>query len=106
VAYHGPGHFAQVTGSEGTLVLTGETKLELGKPGGPLEDVSAADDLWERVTPNNMWARSFARLMRDLVRAVQGDESEGTPPTFRDGLVVQRLLDAVRAGGGKLTPLD
>ena len=106
VAHHGPGHFAQVTGSEGTLVLTGETRLELGKPGGPLEDVGAADDLWERVTPNNMWARSFVRLMRDSCRAVQGRGPEGTPASFRDGLAVQRVLDAVRAGGGKLTPLD
>ena len=34
VAHHGPGHFGQVTGSAGTLVLTGETKLELGTAGG------------------------------------------------------------------------
>lgn len=106
VAHHGPGHFTQVTGTDGTLVLTGETKLELGKLAGPLEDVSAADDLGERVTPNNMWTRSFVRLMRDLVRAVQGRGPEGTPASFRDGVAVQRVLDVVRAGGGKLTPLD
>ena len=104
VAHHGPGHFAQVTGSEGTLVVTGETKLELGRPGTPLEDVSVADDLWERIAPNNMWARSFVRLMRDLVRAIQGEAPEGTPPTFRDGYAVQRVLDAVRAGAAR--PLD
>ena len=68
VAHHGPGHLGQVTGSEGTLLLSGETKLELGKPGGPLEDVSAPDDLWEKVKPNNMWARSFVRLMRDVAK--------------------------------------
>jgi len=32
----------QVTGSDGTLLLSGETKLELGKSGGPLEDISDA----------------------------------------------------------------
>ncbi len=104
VAHHGAGHFAQVTGREGTLVLTGETKLEVGKPGGPLEDVSAHDDLWEKVTPNNMWARSFVRLMRDLVGVIQGRPAEGNPGTLRDGWQVQRVLDAVRAGGA--TPLD
>src|SRR2546425_3786975 len=46
VAHHGPGHFAQVTGSDGTLVLSGETKLEMMKPDGPLADASAPDDLW------------------------------------------------------------
>jgi predicted dehydrogenase len=104
VAHHGPGYLAQVTGSEGTLVLTGETRLEIGKPGGPLEDASVPDDLWEKTTPNNMWARSFVRLMRDLVRTAMGDRPEGEPATFADGLAVQRVLDAVRAGAG--TRLD
>jgi predicted dehydrogenase len=102
VAHHGPGHLAQVTGSDGTLVLTGETKLELGKAGGPLEDVSAPDDLWEKTKPNNMWARSFARLLRDMVRVIGagGGLAEGEPASFRDGWQVQRVLDAVRGGRG------
>jgi predicted dehydrogenase len=100
VAHHGPGHLGQVTGSEGTLLLTGETKLELGKAGGPLEDVSAPDDLWERTKPNNMWARSFVRLMRDLVDVLGGKPATGEPATFRDGWQVQRVMDAVRGGRG------
>ena len=100
VAYHGPGHLAQVTGSEGTLVLTGETKLELGRSGGPLEDVSAPDDLWEKAKPNNMWARSFVSLLRDMVRVIGGGAAEGEPATFRDGWQVQRVLDAIRGGRG------
>jgi len=100
VAHHGPGHLAQVTGSEGTLLLTGETKLELGKAGGPLEDVSAPDDLWERTKPNNMWARSFVRLLRDMVGVIGGAVADGEPATFRDGWQVQRVLDAVRGGRG------
>jgi predicted dehydrogenase len=104
VAHHGPGHVGQITGSEGTLLLTGETKLELGKPGGegggPLEDISAPDDLWEKMKPNNMWARSFVRLLRDVVRVVGGAAPDGEPATFRDGWQVQRVLDAVRGGRG------
>jgi predicted dehydrogenase len=100
VAHHGPGHLGQVTGSEGTLLLAGETKLELGKPGGPLEDISAPDDLWEKTKPNNMWARSFVRLLREMVRVLGGGAPEGEPPTFRDGWQVQRVLDAVRNGRG------
>ena len=100
VAHHGSGHLGQITGSEGMLLLTGETKLELGKPGGPLEDVSAPDDLWEKMKPNNMWARSFVRLLRDLVRVLGGAAPDGEPAGFRDGWQVQRVLDAVRGGRG------
>jgi predicted dehydrogenase len=100
VAHHGPGHFAQVTGRKGTVALTGETRLEIGKAGGALEDASVPDELWGQVTPNNMWARSFVRLMRDLVGVLAGRPATGEPATFRDGLAVQRVLDAIRAGGG------
>jgi predicted dehydrogenase len=100
VAHHGPGHLGQVTGSEGTLLLSGETKLELGKSGGPLEDVSAPDDLWEKTKPNNMWARSFIRLLREMVQVIRGGTPQGEPATFRDGWQVQRVLDAIRGGRG------
>lgn len=104
VAHHGAGHLAQITGSEGTLLLTGETRLEIGKAGGPLEDISALDDLIGRTTVNNMWARSFVRLMRDLASTAAGNASMGEPAKFRDGWQIQRVLDAIRAGGA--TPLD
>ena len=100
VASHGPGHFAQITGREGTLVLTGETKLEIGRAGAPLEDASVPDELWDQTTPNNMWARSFVRLMRDLVAELSGHPATGMPATFADGLAVQRVMDAVRAAAG------
>jgi len=104
VAHHGPGHLAQITGAEGSLVLTGEGRLEIGRAGGPLEDISVADDLSGRTTVNNMWARSFVRLVRDLVATIGGGSPAGHPAGFRDGWQVQRVLDALRAGGG--TPLD
>ncbi|HYK81629.1 MAG TPA: Gfo/Idh/MocA family oxidoreductase [Gemmatimonadales bacterium] len=100
VATHGPGHFAQVSGRDGTLVLTGETTLQLGRAGAPLEDISIPDELAAQVTPNTMWARSFVRLLRDLVGVLDGRPAAGEPATFADGLAVQRVMDAVRAGGG------
>jgi predicted dehydrogenase len=100
VAHHGTGHHGQITGSEGTLVLSGETKLELGRAGGPLEDISATDDLWEKIKPNNMWARSFVRLIGEMVQVIRGGTPQGEPATFRDGWQVQRVLDAVRGGRG------
>jgi predicted dehydrogenase len=106
VASHGPGHFAQVTGSDGTMVLSGESTLEIGRAGGggALENISIPDDLWEKTTPNNMWARSFVRLMRDLVGELDGRPRAGEPATFRDGVAVQRVMDAVRACPSR--PLD
>jgi len=100
VAHHGPGHFGQVTGSDGSLLLSGETKLELAKPGGPLENISAPDDLSDKMKPNNMWARSFVRLLREMVHVIEGGTPQGEPATFRDGWQVQRVLDAVRGGRG------
>jgi len=100
VAHHGPGHFGQVTGSDGSLLISGETKLELGKPGGPLENISAPDDLSDKMKPNNMWARSFVRLLREMVHVIEGGTPQGEPATFRDGWQVQRVLDAVRGGRG------
>jgi len=82
------------------LLLSGETKLEFGKSGGPLEDISAPDDLWEKTKPNNMWARSFVRLMREMVHVIRGGVPQGEPATFRDGWEVQRVLDAVRSARG------
>ncbi len=104
VGFHGAGHHAHITGSEGTLVLTGETKLEVGEPGAPLQDISVPDDLAGQLPVNNMWARSFVRLMREVVGKLEGKAAAVTPATFRDGAQVQRVLDAVRQGGA--TPLD
>jgi len=99
VSHYGPGHFAQINGSQGALVITGETKLQLGRGGASPEDVIVTDDLMGRTQPNSMWARGFVRLLRDFARAAQGTPPEGEPATFADGLAVQRVLDAVRAGG-------
>lgn len=99
VAQHGPGHLAQVSGSHGTLLLTGETKLEMTQSGEPLKDVSVPDELWEKMKVNNMWARSFVRLMQDFVCVLDGRPPSGSLATFHDGLAVQRAMDAVRSGG-------
>lgn len=99
VALHGLGHFAQISGSAGSILLTGEAKLEIAKAGEPFEEIAAPDDLWERTKPNTMWARGFVRLMRDFVRATSGAAPDGDPATFQDGWMIQRVLDAVRHGG-------
>jgi predicted dehydrogenase len=104
VAWHGVGHLAQITGSEGTLLLTGERGLEVGRTDGPLEEVSVPDDLVGQPSLKNMWGRSFVRLMRDFVGVLAGRPQTGDPAGFRDGWRVQEVLDAVRRSGN--TSLD
>lgn len=104
VAHHGPGHFSQITGRDGSIVLTGEGRLEIGKSGAPLEDATVPDDLAGKTAVNNMWARSFVRLARDLVATIGGARPEGEPAGLRDGWQIQRVIDAVHVGGD--TPLD
>jgi predicted dehydrogenase len=65
-----------------------------------LEDISAPDDLLGKTKTNNMWARSFVRLLREMVSVIGGGTPQGEPPTFRDGWQVQRVLDAIRGGRG------
>jgi predicted dehydrogenase len=100
VAWHGPGHLAQITGSEGTLVITGERSLAIGRSGKPLEEVDVPDDLEAHPLLKNMWGRAFVRLMRDLAGVLAGQPRTGEPAGFRDGLQVQRVLDVVRQGSG------
>src|SRR5205809_810107 len=87
-----------------TCAVSGPAARSSRSRGAPLEDVSAPDDLMGKLPVNNMWARSFVRLARDLVRTIGGAAPEGAPATFRDGWIVQRVLDAVRAGVA--APLD
>jgi predicted dehydrogenase len=96
VAWQGPGHLAQITGSEGTLVLTGERRLEIGRSSGPMEEITVPDDLEGHPLLKNMWGRGFVRLARDLVGVLEGRPRTGEPAGFRDGWSVQRVLDAVR----------
>jgi predicted dehydrogenase len=44
----------------------------------------------------SLWAVSFIRLAEHLVQAVLDGAPVGPAATFRDGLAVQRVLDAVR----------
>jgi len=81
-------------------LLSGEPSLSLESSGGPLEDISAPDDPLEKTKPNNMWARSFVRLLREMVEVIRGGALQGEPATFRDGWQVQRVLDAIRGGRG------
>jgi len=101
VAHHGPGHLGQVTGSDGTLLLSGETQLELGNPAG--------GSVRRHLGPRRSLGEDEAQQhVGAIVRAAAARHdpcdprwhAEGEPATFRDGWQVQRVLDAIRGGRG------
>jgi predicted dehydrogenase len=83
----------------GDIAAHGRDKARARKPGGPLRTYPRPM-ISEKVRPNNMWARSFVRLLRDMVRVIGGEAPQAEPALFRDGWQVQRVLDAVRGGRG------
>jgi predicted dehydrogenase len=86
-------------GSEGTLMMDGDEAL-LGAQGynKQFEDLSLPDRAREvAVVPDNIWARSFYHLAREVVQALREERTEiAHVATFTDGLNCQEVIDAVR----------
>jgi predicted dehydrogenase len=87
-----------VWGDAGSLVLDEADRLWGGKLGEPLGELTEAETL---PTPPGMqyvslWGLSFVRLVDHLVPAVLDGAPVAPAATFRDGVAVQRVLDAVR----------
>ena len=98
VATHTVGPRAEVWGDAGTLVLDEADRLWGGRLGEPLAELTEAETL---PTPPGMqyvslWGLSFVRLVDHLVQATLDGAPVAPAATFRDGLAVQRVLDAVR----------
>jgi predicted dehydrogenase len=98
VATHAVGPRAEVWGDEGHLVLDEGERLWGAHRGGELQELTER----ETVTPPPgmeyvpLWGLSFVRLVEHLVQAVLDGAPVAPAATFRDGLAVQRVLDAVR----------
>src|SRR5262249_13038565 len=95
---HTVGPRAEVWGDAGSLVLDEADRLWGGRLGEPLVELTEPETL---PTPPGMqyvslWGLSFVRLVDHLVQAVVDGASVAPAATFRDGLAVQRVLDAVR----------
>jgi predicted dehydrogenase len=98
VATHAVGPRAEVWGDAGSLVLDDADRLWGGKLGEPLAELTEAETL---PTPPGMqyvslWGLSFVRLVDHLVQAALDGAPVAPAATFRDGVAVQRVLDAVR----------
>ena len=98
VATHTVGPRIEVWGDAGSLVLDEADRLWGGRLGEPLAEFTEAETL---PTPPGMqyvslWGLSFVRLVDHLVQAVLDGAPVAPAATFRDGMAVQRVLDAVR----------
>jgi predicted dehydrogenase len=98
VATHTVGPRVEVWGDSGSLVLDEADRLWGGRRGETLAELSEPETL---PTPPGMeyvslWGLSFVRLVDHLVAATLDGGPVAPAATFRDGLAVQRVLDAVR----------
>lgn len=98
VATHAVGPRAEVWGEGGSLVLDEADRLWGGKLGDTLQELTEAETL---PTPPGMqyvslWGLSFVRLVDHLVQAALDGAPVAPAATFRDGVAVQKVLDAVR----------
>ncbi len=86
-------------GSHGTLMMDGDETL-IGARGynKPFENLSVPDRAREAAfIPDNIWARSFYHLAREVVQALREERTEiAHVTTFSDGLACQEVIDAVR----------
>jgi predicted dehydrogenase len=98
VATHTVGPRIEVWGDGGTLVLDETEQLWGARRGETLAELTEPETL---PTPAGMeyvslWGLSFVRLVEHLVRVTLDGTPVAPAATFRDGLAVQRTLDAVR----------
>jgi predicted dehydrogenase len=98
VATHATGPRIEVWGDEGCLVLDEAERLWGARRGAALEELTEP----ETVTPPAgmeyvpLWGLSFVRLVDHVVSAALDGGPVEPAATFRDGVAVQRVLDAVR----------
>lgn len=88
-----------VYGTEGTLVMTDDLKVELGYGDEPLTEVELpASRPVPQMIPETarFFYPPFMQYLDNLYRAIMHDDQAVMLPTFEDGLRVQKVLDAVR----------
>jgi predicted dehydrogenase len=94
----------ELWGDEGTLVLDEAERLWGARKGGALEELTEPETVTAPpgLEYTALWGLSFVRLVDHVARVVLDRAPVEPAATFRDGLAVQRVLDAVRqaARGG------
>ncbi len=112
VAVHPMGPRLELWGDEGTLILDERERLWGARRGRELEDLTVPETL---NAPPGMdypapWGVSFVRVVDHVVGAVLDGTPVAPAATFRDGLQVQRVMDAIyetaQGGWGLIPPPD
>lgn len=86
----------QIYGEKGALFLDGEEKLTMIRKTSATHDITEKDPLltvpW---VSGSIWRASFAHMVNSIISSIQeGQEYRGA--SFIDGLMNQRIIDAVR----------
>src|SRR5262249_11197353 len=98
-ATHATGPRIEVWGEEGMLVLDDAERLWGARLGQALAEMTEPETLAPPPGMNYpaLWGLSFIRLADHLATAILDEAPVEPAATFRDGLAVQRVMDAVRA---------
>ncbi len=107
VAAHNFGR-AEIWGDEGTLALDQDERLWGGRRGESLKEMTERETL---TLPPGMdfaplWGLSFIRLAGHVLSAILDHAPIAPAATFEDGLLVQRILDAVRVSSNRWIPIE
>jgi predicted dehydrogenase len=99
VASHTRGPRVEVWGDEGTLVLDEGERLWGARRGQDLAELTEPETLTppEGMKYVSLWGLSFLRLVDHLVGVTLDGQPVAPAATYRDGLAVQRVMDALRA---------
>ncbi len=99
VAAHPSGPRLELSGDGGTLVLDDKDRLWGARRGREFEELTVPETL--SMPPgmdySPLWGLSFVRLVDHVVSVALDGAPVPPAATFRDGLQVQRVIDAIRA---------
>lgn len=97
--HHSPGSRLEAYGTEGTIILDGDTDLRAGQTGKPLQPVPLPDFRVETVSEAAQEALGgyapFLAVVDRLARRLSGQPADDLA-TFADGSRVQAVMDAAR----------
>ncbi len=101
VAAHQQGPRIEIWGDEGTIVLDQQERLWTGRRGQDLQEVTDPETLEPApgMEYSRLWGLSFIRFAEHIVSVLLDGKPVEPAATFRDGLQVQRTMDAVRISG-------
>lgn len=93
----------ELWGDEGSLRLDAEERLWGARKGGEWRELTELETL--TVPPgmdySPLWGLSFVRLAGHLAEVILDGRPVAPAATYRDGLAIQKVMDAVRAGSAR-----